>query len=152
MIDDDERRIREKAYELWVAEGRPEGRAEAHWQEAREIIATRDSLGTTLVPLKDTLGDDAEPALAFENQGEFPDLRDEGQSQDGPTLESAIDGADRTGLSVGDDAPKRGRPRSSAANPSSAAKPEAAAKAKSGASAKPAGTGRGRGGRSADTA
>ena len=32
-----ERRIRERAYFLWRQEGCPEGRAEEHWQRAREI-------------------------------------------------------------------------------------------------------------------
>jgi Protein of unknown function (DUF2934) len=32
--------IRERAYHLWVADGRPDGSAEAHWLSAqREILA-----------------------------------------------------------------------------------------------------------------
>jgi hypothetical protein len=33
-----ETRIRELAYELWEAEGQPEGRADHYWHRAREII------------------------------------------------------------------------------------------------------------------
>jgi len=35
-------RIRQRAYELWECDGRPEGRDHAHWQQAeREVGATR---------------------------------------------------------------------------------------------------------------
>ena len=37
---DREQRVRQRAYELWQAEGRPEGRAEQHWEQAcRELDA-----------------------------------------------------------------------------------------------------------------
>jgi hypothetical protein len=32
-----ERRVRERAYYLWLGEGRPEGQAERHWRRACEI-------------------------------------------------------------------------------------------------------------------
>lgn len=35
MTGDIERRIRERAYEIWESEGRPEGRSEDHWKQAR---------------------------------------------------------------------------------------------------------------------
>jgi hypothetical protein len=31
----DEERIRERAYRIWESEGRPEGRQDAHWEQAR---------------------------------------------------------------------------------------------------------------------
>ncbi|WP_431470200.1 DUF2934 domain-containing protein [Sphingosinithalassobacter sp. LHW66-3] len=34
MERDLEQRIRERAYEIWQEEGRPEGREEEHWQKA----------------------------------------------------------------------------------------------------------------------
>jgi hypothetical protein len=34
MIDDLEHRIRERAHSIWEQEGRPAGRAEAHWAMA----------------------------------------------------------------------------------------------------------------------
>ncbi|MCQ4158913.1 DUF2934 domain-containing protein [Roseomonas sp. GC11] len=34
-----EDRIRQRAYALWEAEGRPEGQEEAHWHRARAEIA-----------------------------------------------------------------------------------------------------------------
>jgi hypothetical protein len=34
----DEHRIRERAYGIWIAEGRPHGRDLAHWQRARQEL------------------------------------------------------------------------------------------------------------------
>jgi Protein of unknown function (DUF2934) len=41
--DDAERRTRERAYFLWEQEGRPEGRAEAHWDAARQEEAAGET-------------------------------------------------------------------------------------------------------------
>lgn len=75
--DNDEERIREKAYALWEAEGHPHGRADAHWTMAREMVAIEDSLPSTLLPVHD--GETVEPEIAIENQGEFPGLADQGE-------------------------------------------------------------------------
>ena len=40
---DQEQRIRARAYRIWEEEGRPEGRAEVHWDMARELIAIEDN-------------------------------------------------------------------------------------------------------------
>ena len=74
---DDEARIREKAYHLWQAEGEPNGRADAHWTMAREMVAIEDSFETTLLPIGG--GEPVEPAIALDNQGEFPGLADQGE-------------------------------------------------------------------------
>jgi hypothetical protein len=38
-----EQRIRERAYEIWNATGRGDGRADEHWLSAeRELLATRE--------------------------------------------------------------------------------------------------------------
>ena len=34
-----EQLIREKAYQIWEAEGYPEGRADAHWRQAETALA-----------------------------------------------------------------------------------------------------------------
>ena len=34
----DERRVRERAYGIWIAEGRPHGRDLAHWQRAHQEL------------------------------------------------------------------------------------------------------------------
>jgi hypothetical protein len=39
--DDLQQRIQQRAYELWEREGRPQGRAHAHWQQAEREIAGR---------------------------------------------------------------------------------------------------------------
>jgi predicted subunit of tRNA(5-methylaminomethyl-2-thiouridylate) methyltransferase len=40
MADDKEReqRIRERAYQIWLEEGKPEGGAQQHWERALEAI------------------------------------------------------------------------------------------------------------------
>ncbi|MEY4983362.1 MAG: hypothetical protein RIR62_1628 [Pseudomonadota bacterium] len=38
-------RIRKRAHELWEREGRPEGRHEAHWQQAMQEITAADGAG-----------------------------------------------------------------------------------------------------------
>jgi hypothetical protein len=38
MTDDNEQ-IRQQAYKIWMDEGRPEGRAEIHWEMARKSMA-----------------------------------------------------------------------------------------------------------------
>lgn len=52
-MNDVDRRIRERAYRLWIEEGRPDGRAEDHWQRAAAQIAREDeqsSLATASPP------------------------------------------------------------------------------------------------------
>ncbi|GGC56540.1 hypothetical protein GCM10011504_38630 [Siccirubricoccus deserti] len=39
-----ETRIRERAYALWEEDGRPEGRAAEHWDQARRFIEAEDDL------------------------------------------------------------------------------------------------------------
>ncbi len=40
-MDDLEQRIQQRAYELWENEGRPQGREQAHWQQAERELAGR---------------------------------------------------------------------------------------------------------------
>jgi len=87
-----EQRIRDRAYRLWVEEGRPEGRAEAHWQMARELVAIEDNQRLATKPNPVSGGRDrnvrgtepVEPIEAVENQGEFPTLTDQGEEQTYP--------------------------------------------------------------------
>jgi hypothetical protein len=39
----DEDRIRRRAHEIWEREGRPEGRHEEHWAQARREVAAEDA-------------------------------------------------------------------------------------------------------------
>lgn len=65
-----EERIRERAYELWLAEGCPEGRAEAHWEMAREMLAGDDGHEQHAAQPA-AAEDEAPPAtLASEDQGD----------------------------------------------------------------------------------
>ncbi len=92
MTDSDlDRRIRDHAHRLWLEEGRPEGRAEAHWEMARELVAIEDNqrAATKRNPaatqgrnLRGT--EPVEPIEAVENQGEFPTLTDQGEKQPYP--------------------------------------------------------------------
>ena len=42
MSDDKESRTAQRAKEIWEREGRPDGRAEAHWVLAEEELARED--------------------------------------------------------------------------------------------------------------
>src|SRR6056297_3181919 len=84
---ENEDRIRERAYRIWVEEGRPEGRAEEQWEMARELVAIEESQDTALKsPYADTgdVAEPAEPIEAIENQGEFPVLADQGEKRMAP--------------------------------------------------------------------
>lgn len=37
-------RIRERAYRLWIEEGRPDGRSQAHWDMAVEMVRLEDQM------------------------------------------------------------------------------------------------------------
>lgn len=82
-----EDRIRLKAYQIWESEGRPHGRAEFHWDEAKEIVAL-EGVGEPTEPLTESVEPVIEPKEAFENQGEFPSLDDQGEGERGPTRDA----------------------------------------------------------------
>jgi hypothetical protein len=42
MESDTERRVRERAYEIWLREGKPHGRHAQHWEAAQAEIAAED--------------------------------------------------------------------------------------------------------------
>jgi hypothetical protein len=91
-----EARIRERAYHLWQDEGCPDGRADAHWDMARELVAIEDNqlLATKPNPQRFDIrrdprtGEPVEPLTAVENQGEFPTLTDQGEEQAYPIPEA----------------------------------------------------------------
>ena len=97
--DPDEERIRHKAYELWLAEGKPEGRDRDHWELARELIAIEDSQKTTLRPPPKEGEEFAESIEAFENQADVPGLTDQGEGKPGPTREAEAENASKLPLS-----------------------------------------------------
>lgn len=50
LASDREARIRQRAYELWVEDGCPDGRASAHWTRAETLIAGEEALAGLSVP------------------------------------------------------------------------------------------------------
>jgi hypothetical protein len=54
MDSDTETCIRERAYEIWVREGRPHGRQVAHWEQAKAEIATEDAARGAQAPATET--------------------------------------------------------------------------------------------------
>lgn len=88
----DAQRIRDKAKELWSAEGKPAGREEDFLTQAREIIAIEDSQADTLKPIGEA-GEPVEPVIAMQNLGDLPDLADQGEQRP-PSLATAAATAD----------------------------------------------------------
>jgi hypothetical protein len=90
-MDEIERRIRERAHQLWEREGRPEGRDAVHWDMAKEQIAIEDNQRNITKPnpvaeghvYADHVGT-VEPLEAVENAGEFPTLTDQGEGRSAP--------------------------------------------------------------------
>lgn len=95
-MNPDETAIRERAYRLWEEEGRPEGRAESHWSQAREMIAIQDGLPETLKPVG-APGEPVEPIEALTNAGEFPTLTDQGEM----TIPGRADAGERSLKKIG---------------------------------------------------
>ncbi len=96
LDDSDETRqqqIRERAYHLWDADGRPHGRESEFWERASELIGMEESAHAGELPNPATLpGADPdrtqpiEEASIQENLGEFPDrLSDQGERASTPS-------------------------------------------------------------------
>ena len=73
-----EQRIRERAFQIWISEGQPEGRHKEHWELAKFAIAEQDGLATALAPVSPP---SPEPIEAVKNQAEFPTLVDQGEGK-----------------------------------------------------------------------
>ena len=86
-----EHRVRERAYQLWEADGKPYGRDVEYWERARELIAMEDSADSGLLPNPQShpvapRESGVEEAEVQENPGEFPDrFADQGEVQPTPT-------------------------------------------------------------------
>ncbi len=77
-----QRHIRERAYHLWEADGRPEGRSEEYWERAEDLIGIEESPSAGQVPVHEDI---PEEASIQENLGEFPDrFSDQGDRQETP--------------------------------------------------------------------
>lgn len=85
-----EHRVRERAYHLWEADGKPHGRDIEYWERARELIGMEENPGAGLIPNPQnhpgSPGETGvEEAEIQENLGEFPDrFADQGEWQATP--------------------------------------------------------------------
>ena len=73
-----ETRIRERAHQIWLDEGCPDGRAEQHWELAR-LAVTQDGPSSTLETL-DTVAR-SKPIEAVSSQAERPPVTHQGEGQ-----------------------------------------------------------------------
>jgi hypothetical protein len=87
---DHEHRVRERAYLLWEADGKPHGRDVEYWERARALVGMEESVGSGLLPNPSTTPDSPretgiEEASIQENLGEFPDrFADQGEVRPTP--------------------------------------------------------------------
>jgi hypothetical protein len=90
-MDDFDERVRQRAYRLWVEEGCPEGRSDAHWDKARELVAIEENQRHTTKPVvaNEPWGEPVEPVEAVKNAGEFPTMTDQGEQQAVPKRAAA---------------------------------------------------------------
>ncbi len=85
-----EHRVRERAYLLWEADGKPHGRDVEYWERARSLVGMEESAGSGLLPNPATTPDSPretgiEEASIQENLGEFPDrFADQGEVRPTP--------------------------------------------------------------------
>jgi hypothetical protein len=84
MDRDRDARIRAKAHELWEREGRPAWQQERHWDEAKALIEAEEGMSNSRLPIKSGTDPVAEPAISFQNQGDFPSLTDQVETPAGP--------------------------------------------------------------------
>jgi hypothetical protein len=85
-----EQRVRERAYHLWEADGKPHGQDLDYWERARELIGMEESAGAGLLPNPQSNPNapaqtGVEEAELQQNLGEFPGaLTDQGEDQPTP--------------------------------------------------------------------
>ena len=72
MARDREEAIRQRAYEIWEQEGRPEGAALRHWLQASDELSEDDE-HETMQELIDE--DDRDDAALLQGAGESGDIR-----------------------------------------------------------------------------
>jgi hypothetical protein len=90
-----EERIRAKAYQIWLDEGCPEGRDEAHWEMARQLVAIEDNPEAGRMPIPDgeQVGEWGEPVedsrIAANSVGELPTIVDEDEQLYPPSRSNA---------------------------------------------------------------
>ena len=102
-----EERIRAKAYQIWLDEGCPNGRDEAHWERARQLVAIEDNpeSGRMPIPDGDQVGEWGEPVedseIAANSVGELPTTVDEDEQAYPPSRSNARKTVAQKPLSAG---------------------------------------------------
>lgn len=71
-------RVRRRVRSLWEDAGKPGGRDAEFVDRAEELVAIEDNQTATTPPVREGDRSEAEPREAIENQGEFPNLTDQG--------------------------------------------------------------------------
>jgi hypothetical protein len=84
MYHEDEDRIRARAHHIWEREGKPEGRAEAHWDMAREEIAIEENQSLALLP---NTAADGNQFAADSNEAEPVTAAEEAFGDSGPSAQ-----------------------------------------------------------------
>jgi hypothetical protein len=56
-----EHRVRERAYHLWEADGKPHGRDVEYWERARELVNTEETVANGKSPSETSPGPSASP-------------------------------------------------------------------------------------------
>ncbi len=96
LDDQDEgyqRRVRERAYHLWEADGQPHGRDQEYWERAVRLVGMEESGNSGQLPNPGTeattpFTDPVEEASIQDNLGEFPDRSsDQGEHAQTPSAE-----------------------------------------------------------------
>ncbi len=135
-LDDDparEERVKERAYHLWEADGRPHGQHDEYWERASELVRMEGAGLAGQLPnpaslpgADPSLTEPVEEAFIQENLGEFPDrFADQGESQPTPKPKHAARAkAAEDGPATG----ARGGTKPTAATRTAPAEPAAAAK------------------------
>jgi len=79
-MQDRDRRIENRAWHLWEADGSPKNQLDRYRQEARLLEALEEDPDFAKEQVETSRDEtqNAEPVEAIENQGEFPSLRDQG--------------------------------------------------------------------------
>jgi hypothetical protein len=84
---DREQRIRERAYQLWDRDGRPDGRAVEYWEQARTLIGMAENSQAGQISAASKSGPQIEEATLQDNLGEFPGLQtDQGEQHGTPKI------------------------------------------------------------------
>ena len=131
MDDDYTERVRRRAYQIWLEEGRPEGREDIHWEMARELVAIEDGQTATLKPVRrasadpELAVDTIEPAAPAANMGELPTTTDAGEQTYPPDRAAATGKAGSQQPAPAAAEPKAAEAKAPPAKPAGAKSPPA---------------------------